>query len=114
MNVHYLEIVTTDVEASCAAYAGAHGVTFGDADPTLGGARTAPLGESGKIGVRAPMHDGETPVTRAYVLVDDLEQAVANAAAAGGQVMVPPMEIPGHGYCAIYMQGGIEAGLWQL
>lgn len=63
------------------------------------------------------MHDGKKPVTRAYVLVDDIEAAVAAVAAAarsGAEIAVPPMTIAGHGTCAIYFQGGIEAGLWQL
>jgi predicted enzyme related to lactoylglutathione lyase len=112
--VHYLEVVTTDVDAACKLYATMHGVTFGDVDQNLGGARTTRLADGGMIGVRAPMHDGEKPVTRAYVLVEDIEAAVAAAAASGAVIAVPPMEIAGHGTCAIYFQGGIEAGLWQL
>src|SRR5688572_19629889 len=38
-----IEIVTSDVDAVCAAYEAAHGIKFGSADPLLGGARTAPL-----------------------------------------------------------------------
>ena len=114
MRVHYLEIVTKDVEATCDVYAEIHAVTFGDADQSLGGARTAQMTDGGMMGIRAPMHDGEKPVTRAYVLVKDIEAAVAAAAKAGAEIAVPPMKIPGHGTCAIYFQGGIEAGLWQL
>jgi predicted enzyme related to lactoylglutathione lyase len=114
MRVHYLEVVTTDVDAACKLYATMHGVTFGDVDQNLGGAPTTRLADGGMIGVRAPMHDGEKPVTRAYVLVEDIEAAVAAAAASGAVIAVPPMEIAGHGTCAIYFQGGIEAGLWQL
>jgi predicted enzyme related to lactoylglutathione lyase len=33
---------------------------------------------------------------------------------AGGQVAVPPMDIPGLGRFAIYLQGGNDHGLWQL
>ncbi len=43
MRIHYLEIVTTDVETVCTLYSKMHGVTFGDADQNLGGARTARL-----------------------------------------------------------------------
>ena len=43
MKVHYLEIVASDVDAVCATYEAAHGITFGSPDPFLGGARTAPL-----------------------------------------------------------------------
>jgi len=114
MRVHYLEIVTTDVDAACKLYAQLHGVTFGDVDQNLGGARTTHLANGGLIGIRAAMHDGEKPVTRAYVLVEDIEAAVAVAAKSGATIAVPPMKIEGHGTCAIFFQGGIEAGLWQL
>ena len=43
MQVHYLEIVTPDVEAVCEAYAQSHNVEFGEGDPNLVGARTAKL-----------------------------------------------------------------------
>lgn len=114
MRIHYLEIVTKDMDAACRLYAGVHGVTFGEAIQNLGGARTAKLAEGGLLGIRAPMHDGESSVTRAYVLVDDIKAAVAAAEAAGAQIAVPPMPIPGYGICAIYIHDGIEAGLWQL
>lgn len=114
MQVHYLEIVTNDVDTACELYSGIHGVTFGDADPGLGGARTALMSEGGMMGIRAPMHDGENSVTRAYMLVEDIEAAVASAAKSGATIAVPPMPLPGHGTCAIFIQDGIEAGLWQL
>ncbi len=114
MKVHYLEIVTDDVAGVCSLYSGLHGVTFSDADPSLGGARTAKIADGATVGVRAPMHSGEKVVTRAYFLVDDIKAAVADVQKSEAQLIVPPMEIPGHGTCAIYIQGGIEAGLWQV
>ena len=114
MRIHYLEIVTTDVETVCTLYSTTHGVTFGDSDQNLGGARTARLASGGMLGVRAPMHDGEKPVVRPYILVEDIEAAVAAAAKSGAEIAVPPMSIPGHGTCAIVFQGEIEAGLWQV
>lgn len=114
MQIHYLEMVTPDVDATCELYTGVHGVEFGDADASLGGARVARLTNGAMLGVRAPMHSGENPVTRAYMLVSDIEAAVAAAKNSGAEIAVPPMEIPGHGKCAIYLQGGIEAGFWQL
>lgn len=113
MQVQYLEVVTPDVDATCALQERLHGLSFGAPDPVLGGARTAPMANGGMMGVRAPMHDGERPVTRAYALVPDLEAAVASLAETGAEIAVPPMELPGHGRCAIYLQGGIEAGLWE-
>jgi predicted enzyme related to lactoylglutathione lyase len=114
MNVHYLEIVTPEADAVCAAYAAAHGVEFGSEDPSLGNARTAPMPGGGMIGVRAPMHESELPVVRPYWLVDDIQAAWEAAIESGAQAAHPPMEIPGHGSFAIYVLGGIHHGLWQL
>jgi predicted enzyme related to lactoylglutathione lyase len=114
MQVHYLEIVTPDVDAVCATYSEQHGVTFGDGDAGLGGARTAALAGGGMVGVRAPMHETEAPVARPYLLVDDVTAAVAAAVEHGAEVMHPPLELPGHGTFAIVFQGGVQHGLWQV
>ena len=114
MRIQYLEIVTPDVDAVCQTYSTLYGVTFNDADPNLGGARTAELAGGGILGVRPPMRDTENPVVRPYVLVENIRASVDAAAEAGAQVALPPMEIAGHGTCAIVIQGGIESGLWQL
>ena len=113
MQIHYLEIVTKEVDAVCSAYAAANGVEFGKPDAGLGNARTAMLLGYGLVGVRAPMHETEEPVVRPYWLVDDIEAAVTAAVKAGGEVAHPPLEIPGHGTFAIYAVGGVHHGLWQ-
>lgn len=113
MQIQYLEIVTDDVDAVCAAYSAANSVSFGPPDAGLGNARTAALPGGGLVGVRAPMHETEEPVIRPYWLVDDVEAALAASVEAGGEVAHPPLEIPGHGTFAIYIQGGVHHGLWQ-
>lgn len=113
MQVQYLEIVTPDVDAVCAAYERLHGVTFSAPDAGLGNARTAALSGGGMLGVRAPMHETEQPIVRPYLLVDDIEAAAQAAAEAGGEIAHPPMEIPGHGTFAIFITGGVHHGLWQ-
>jgi uncharacterized protein len=114
VKIQYLEIVTKEVDAVCAAYASAHHVRFGEPDAGLGSARTAALAGGGLVGVRAPLRTTEAPVVRPYWLVDDINAAVAAVVEAGGQIAHPPMEIPGHGTFAIYLQGGNDHGLWQL
>jgi predicted enzyme related to lactoylglutathione lyase len=116
MHVQYLEIVTPDVDATCASLASLHGTTFGEPDPSLGNARTARVedGSGRTIGVRAPMHAEEQPVVRPYVLVEDIAASVRTAEERGAQIALPPMELPGHGQCAIYFLGGIQYGLWQM
>lgn len=114
MRVQYLEIVTADVAATCSVLEELHGVSFGEPEAALGDARTAALKGGGRIGVRAPMREDEEPVVRPYVLVDDIEAAVKAAEAAGAEFAVTATEIPGHGKFAIYFQGGIQHGLWEL
>ena len=114
MKIQYLEMVTTDVDAACELYSQMHGVTFGDADQNLGGARTAKLAGGGMLGIRAPLRDTEQPVVRPYVLVKDIKASVAAAAESGAVVAMPPTEIAGYGEFAIVIHGGIESGLWQL
>lgn len=114
MQIHYLEIVTPDVEAACAACAQLHGVSFSEPVAELGNARTAELSSGGLVGVRSPMHETEQPVVRPYILVDDIDAAAEAVKMAGGEIAHPPMEIPGHGQFAIYIQSGIQFGLWQL
>jgi len=113
IQLQYLEYVTSDVDATCAALAQQQGVTFGEPAAELGGARTAPLDGGGWLGVRGPLRPDEAPVVRPYRLVDDLDAAVEAARAAGGEIALPPTEIPGRGTFAIYVHVGIEHGLWQ-
>lgn len=114
MQIQYLEIVTKEVDAVCAAYAAANEMQFGEPDPAFGNARTAALPGGGMVAVRAPMQEAEEPVVRPYWLVNDVEAALAAAVEAGAEVAHPPMEIPGHSTFAIYIQGGIQHGLWQV
>ncbi len=114
MKIHYLEIVASDVNAVCAAYEAALGIKFGSADPLLGGARTAPLPDGGSIGIRGPLRDTEEPVVRPYWLVDDIKAELDAAVKQGAVVAHPPLEIPGKGTFAIYIQGDVNHGLWQL
>lgn len=76
----------------CAAYEAAHSITFGSADP---------------------LHT-QAPVVRPYWLVDDIKAALDAAANRGAFVAHPPLEIPGKGTFAIYIQGDVDHGLWQL
>ena len=114
MKIHYLEIVTHDIDSICKTYSQIHAVTFSEADPNLGGARTATLSNGGLLGVRAPLRDTEEPIVRPYILVEDIEASVSAAADSGAWIALPTMEIKGHGMCAIIIQGGVETGLWQL
>ncbi|MEL7061019.1 MAG: hydroxylase [Acidobacteriota bacterium] len=114
MKIHYLELVTHDVDGVCDTWSRLHGLTFGEPVPEFGGARTAARPDGSLVGVRGPLRDDEQPVVRPYVLVEDIDAAVQSAADGGAEVAMPPMEIPGRGRFAILIVGGNDLGLWQL
>ena len=114
MKIYYLEVVTNDVDKECERYAFVHNVTFGEPEPSLGGACVVKLENGSLLGIRAPMRETESPTVRHYMLVDDIESAVAKSAQLGAEIAVPPMVLPGFGQCAIVIQNGVETGFWQL
>lgn len=113
MKIHYLEIVTPEVDAVCATYEAAQAISFGDPDPLLGGARTATGRDGTIIGVRGPLRDDEAPIVRPYWLVDDIDAAVSAAAEQGARIALAPLELPGKGRFAILIHGGVDHGFWQ-
>ncbi len=112
--VHYLEVVTPNVDLVCESYSASLNISFTEVISELGGARTAKPSNGGLIGVREPMHEAEEPTTRPYYLVSDIEKAVEDAIGSGAEIAVPPMEIPDRGKCAIIMFGAIQSGFWQV
>ena len=114
MKLHYLEIVSPDVNPVCSSYETAHNVKFGEADEMLGGARTCTLPDGSIVGVRAPLRETEEPIIRPYWLVEDIEKALNRVREQGAEIAIPPTEIPGKGKFAIYITGCINHGFWEL
>jgi uncharacterized protein len=112
--IHYVEIVTPDIETTRDHYARAHGWEFEEMVPELGNAFVAQLPSGVLCGIRAPMHEQELPTLRTYIRVADLSASVATAQAQGATVLLPDMEIRGRGRIAIFLIGGIEQGIWQV
>ncbi|MFT5286625.1 MAG: putative enzyme related to lactoylglutathione lyase [Planctomycetota bacterium] len=113
LSVHYLEIVSPDVDKQCAALERIHGLSFGPLMPEFGQARLAGAPDGSLIGVRAPMAAHETPIIRTYVEVADITKAVKEAEAAGAVIAYPPTKQGDTGTWAIYILGDIQFGLWQ-
>jgi uncharacterized protein len=113
MAVHYLEIISEDVDAQTALYERMHGLSFGLPDPDLGMARVATQRDGTLVGIRKPLAAHERPMMRAYLAVDDIEDAAKGAEAAGATVAYGPTEQGDRGTFAIVIQGGVEHGLWQ-
>lgn len=114
-SIHYLEIVTPDVEAARDLYATAYGWRFEAARrQELGNAFVATLPDGSRCGIRAPLHEQEKPIVRSYLRVRNIDRAVAEAGELGAMIALEPTAIAGHGRIAIYRYGGIEQGLWQV
>jgi len=91
VKVQYLEIVTPEVDALCRQYSTIHDIIVSELDANFGGARTAKLNGGGKIGIRGPLRETESPVVRPYMLVNDIKAAVESASEAGAEIVMPPM-----------------------
>lgn len=113
MSVHYIEIVSHDVEALIGLYERVHGLSFGPADADLGQARVATRADGALVGVRKPLAEHEEPIVRVYVEVEDIERAAKRAEESGALVAYPPTKQGRRGTFAIVIQGGVQHGLWQ-
>ncbi|MGO9832167.1 MAG: VOC family protein [Myxococcaceae bacterium] len=112
MGVHYLEIVSNDVETLTGLYQRMHGLSFGPPDPDLGQARVASWADGTLVGIRNPLGD-EQPILRTYLAVEDIQQAVKQAQEHGATIAYPPTRQGQRGTFAIIVQGDVQLGLWQ-
>ena len=113
MAVHYLEIVSNDVDTLTGLYERMHGLSFGSPDPDLGQARVATRTDGTLVGIRKPLAAHEQPIVRIYLAVGDIQQAVKNAEESGATIAYPPTRQGSQGTFAIVIQGEVEHGLWQ-
>lgn len=113
MPVHYLEIVSDEVDSLIDLYQRVHDLSFGPADPELGQARVATQADGALVGIRNPLAAHEHPIMRAYLAVEDIQQAVEEAERSGATIAYPPTRQGDQGTFAIVIQGGVEHGLWQ-
>lgn len=113
MAVHYLEIVSNDIDTVAGLYERVHGLSFGPPDPDLGDARVATQADGTLVGIRKPLAAHEEPITRAYLAVEDIQQAVTMAEESGATIAYPPTRQGNQGTFAIVIQGDVEHGLWQ-
>src|SRR5262245_66681771 len=105
MAVHYLEIVSNDVDTLKALYERVHGLSFGPPDPDLGQAHVATRTDGTLVGIRKPLAAHEQPIMRAYVAVEDIQHAVQKAEESGATIAYPPTRQGQRGTFAIVIQG---------
>lgn len=113
MTVHYVEIVSNEVDALTKLYQRMHGLSFGPPDPDLGQARVATQADGALVGIRKPLAAHELPIMRMYMAVDDIHQALKEAEKSGAAIAYPATRQGDQGIFAIVIQGDVEHGLWQ-
>ena len=113
MTIHYLEIVSNDVDTLCATYERVHALSFGPEDPDLGQARVAVRPDGSLVGIRKPLAEHDGPIMRTYLEVADIQKAVEEAEGAGAIIAYPPTLHGELGTFALFIQGDVEHGLWQ-
>jgi predicted enzyme related to lactoylglutathione lyase len=113
MAVHYLEIVSNDVDTLTGLYQRTHGLSFGPPDPDLGQARVASRADGTLVGIRKPLAAHELPIMRSYLAVEDIQLAVKKAEEHGATVAYPPTRQGQRGTFAIVIQGDVQHGFWQ-
>lgn len=113
MAVHYLEIVSNDVDTLTGLYERVHGLSLSAPGPDLGRARVARQAGGSLVGIRKPLAVHEQPVMRTYLAAEDIQQAIRDAEKSDATIAYPPTRQGTQGTFAIVIQGGVEHGLWQ-
>ncbi len=99
------ELTTTDPAAAAEFYGQLFGWNVKAPDPAMGGYRVVSVGDVGIAGILAIPPEAPTmpPHWGCYVTVADTDKTVARIEALGGKVIVPPMDIPGVGRMAVFV-----------
>jgi uncharacterized protein len=107
---------TPDIEAAAAFYKD----LFGWETPEqpngaeLGGYRRAQLNGADVAGVSPAMQEGQPVAWATYVSVEDADATLDKVRAAGGTVMVEPLDVMGMGKMAVFTDPtGAVCGIWE-
>lgn len=113
----WTDLTTTDVEKAKQFYTDLFGWTYETGDQETYGGYTTAFKDGAKVaGLMGKMEQqGSMPdVWTVYFKTDDINATADAVASAGGQVWMPPMEVPAQGHMAVFSDaGGAAFGSWQ-
>ncbi|MEZ7195119.1 VOC family protein [Pseudodesulfovibrio karagichevae] len=110
------ELITTDLESARAFYGRLFGWTFVESETIYGNTYLVAFKGQDMVGGMM-LKDGNVaenvaPCWDPYVTVDDVDASAKEAVALGGELLVPPTDIPNVGrFCAIRDPQGIALNL---
>lgn len=109
----WVDIGVPDMDAAVAFYGGLFGWEFDEGDPEAGGYRQARLRGQSVAGFGPQMNPGP-PMWTTYVATADADATEAAVVAAGGQVIVPVMDVMDVGRMGVYTDStGTFFSTWQ-
>lgn len=114
----WIDLMSPDVDASSAFYRAVFGWDARDEHDDQGTRVYVTFTLDGKVvaglGGQAPGMEGLPAIWNTYVCADDLDATVAAVTAAGGSVMMPPMQVMAAGHMAIVADPtGAAFSLWK-
>ena len=114
----WVDLQTTDQDAGKEFYASLLGWSYDDRPMPQGGTYSMALLNGETVAAIAPMPpgapEGMPPMWNTYIAVDDVDATVEKVGPAGGQVLMPPMDVGDAGTMAFVADPtGAVVGLWQ-
>jgi hypothetical protein len=111
---NWADLATTDLEGARAFYGELFGWEWDVSGPEFMHYSQAMLKGRRVVGAGPTMGEGAPVGWMTYLAVDDADTVVASIPAAGGTVVVPPMEIPGSGRMSVAVDpSGATFGMWE-
>jgi predicted enzyme related to lactoylglutathione lyase len=109
----WVDIGVADMDAAMAFYGGLFGWSFTEGVEEGGGYRNALLRDKRVAGF-GPKMDPGPPFWSTYIATDDVDATAEKVVAAGGQVVVPPMDVLDVGRMAVFSDDtGTFFSVWQ-
>lgn len=93
----WFQLLTSDPAASARFYSDLFGWTTEVQEQPMGPYHVVKIGDIGFGGITAPFQPGMPPHWQGYVSVDDADETASRVLEAGGQVLMPPTDVPGVG-----------------
>lgn len=111
----WVELSTPDPDASAAFYRDVLGWSATEPGPAeTGGYRMFQQGTANVAGLMGHMQPGQPTAWMTYVAVADAQETAAKVGAAGGSVIVEPMDVMDLGRMAVFADStGAVFGVWQ-
>lgn len=109
----WVDIGVPDMDAAVAFYGGLFGWEFTEGAEETGGYRQAVIGDKSIAGFGPAMNPGP-PFWATYIAVASADETAEKVVAAGGQVVLPPMDVMDFGRMAVFTDDtGAFFSVWQ-